>query len=76
MIIEMMEAFDGECHGITFALDDHAYYETQDGLSWGANPTYRHQWNQSRQSEIRLQISRRETPTLEAPVLAQSKARE
>lgn len=71
MIIEMMEAFDEEFHGITFALDDHAYYETQDGLSWGANPTYRHQWNQSGQSEIRLQISRRETPTLEAQVHAQ-----
>lgn len=25
MIIEMMEAFDEEFHGITFALDDHAY---------------------------------------------------
>jgi predicted nucleotidyltransferase component of viral defense system len=71
MTIEMMEAFDMEFHGITFGLDDGAYYETQDGLSWGANPTYRHEWNQSGQSEIRLQISRRETPTLETQVHTQ-----
>lgn len=31
----------------------------------------RHHWNRSGQSEIRLQISRRETPTLEAQVHAQ-----
>lgn len=35
------------------------------------NPAYRHQWNQSGQSEIRLQISRRETQTLEAQVRVQ-----
>jgi Nucleotidyl transferase AbiEii toxin, Type IV TA system len=28
------------------------------------NPTYAHEWNPSGQSEIKLQISRRETPTL------------
>jgi predicted nucleotidyltransferase component of viral defense system len=32
-------------------------------LSWGVNPTYTHDWNAGG-SEIRLQISRRETPTL------------
>jgi hypothetical protein len=34
-----------------------------DGLSWGVNPTYTHEWNGA-ESEIKLQISRRETPTL------------
>ena len=32
-------------------------------MSWGVNPTYTHDWNQAG-SEIKLQISRRETPTL------------
>ena len=30
----------------------------------GRNPTYSHDWNMSGVSEIKLQISRRETPTL------------
>ena len=33
-------------------------------MSWGVNPTYAHEWNASGVSEVRLQISRRETPTL------------
>jgi hypothetical protein len=41
-----------------------SYYETQDGLSWGVNPTYSHAWNASGVSEVKLQVSRRETPTL------------
>jgi Nucleotidyl transferase AbiEii toxin, Type IV TA system len=41
------------------------YYETMDGLLWGVNPTYAHEWNGAGESEIKLQISRRETPTLE-----------
>jgi len=44
-------------HGIQFAIPDEAYYETQDGLSWGVNPTYSHDWNQGG-SEIKVQISR------------------
>src|SRR5437773_4073937 len=44
-------------------MPDAGYYETQDGLSWGVNPMYSHDWNEG-ESEIRLQISRRETPTL------------
>jgi hypothetical protein len=47
-----------------FAIPDNSYYETQDGLSWGVNPAYSHDWNASGASEIKLQISRRETPTL------------
>src|SRR5262249_19277485 len=48
---------------------------TVDGISWGVNPTYSHDWNRSAESEIRLQISRRETPTLKPetrPQLEQS----
>lgn len=64
VILAMMEAFEQPFHGIQFAVADEGYYETQDGLSWGVNPTYAHQWNASGVSEARLQISRRETPTL------------
>jgi hypothetical protein len=60
----MMQAFEQPFHGIQFAIPDEGYYETQDGLSWGVNPTYSHEWNASGVSEIKLQISRRETPTL------------
>ncbi len=63
IILEMMEAFEQPFHGIQFSLPDEGYYETQDGLSWGVNPAYSHEWNQGG-SEIRLQVSRRETPTL------------
>jgi predicted nucleotidyltransferase component of viral defense system len=64
VILEMMAAFEQPFHGTQFAIPDNSYYETQDGLSWGVNPTYSHDWNASGVSEIKLQISRRETPTL------------
>jgi predicted nucleotidyltransferase component of viral defense system len=64
VILEMMAAFEQPFHGIQFAIPDNNYYETQDGLSWGVNPTYSHDWNATGVSEIKLQISRRETPTL------------
>lgn len=63
IILEMMAAFEQPFHGIHFSIPDEGYYETQDGLSWGVNPAYAHEWNQG-DREIRLQISRRETPTL------------
>ena len=63
VILDMMEAFEQSFHGIQFAIPDESYYETQDGLSWGVNPSYVHEWNAGG-SEVRLQISRRETPTL------------
>jgi predicted nucleotidyltransferase component of viral defense system len=63
IILQMMEAFQQPFHGIQFTIAVDDYYETQDGLSWGANPTYTHDWNQA-ESEIKLQVSRRETPTL------------
>jgi predicted nucleotidyltransferase component of viral defense system len=64
VILAMMGAFEREFHGITFHIPDNSYYETVDGLSWGVNPTYSHEWNAAGDSEIRLQISRRETPTM------------
>lgn len=70
VILEMMQAFEQPFYGIRFAIPDDAYYETQDGLSWGVNPTYEHDWNTAG-SEIKLQISRRETPTLATQQLAQ-----
>lgn len=71
IILEMMRAFEQSFHRIQFAIPDDGYYETQDGLSWGVNPTYSHDWNASGVSEIKLQISRRETPTLPTERLAQ-----
>jgi predicted nucleotidyltransferase component of viral defense system len=62
-ILEMMAAFEQEFHGIQFSIPDESYYETVDGLSWGVHPVYVHDWNGGG-SEIKLQISRRETPTL------------
>ena len=64
LILAMMEAFEAPFHGLTFAIPDDGYYLTQDGLSWGVSPTYAHAWNASGQSDIKLQVSRRETPTL------------
>lgn len=64
VLLEMMAAFAQPFHDIQFSIPDDRYYETQDGLSWGLNPTYTHAWNGSGESEVRLQISRRETPTL------------
>ena len=63
VILAMMEAFEQPFHGIQFSIPDGAYYETQDGLSWGVSPAYAHDWNAAG-SEIKLQISRRETSTL------------
>lgn len=64
LILTMMAAFEQPFHGIRFDIPGDSYYETQDGLSWGVNPTYAHDWNSGGASEIKLQISRREIPTL------------
>jgi hypothetical protein len=58
VILDMMGAFEQSYHGIQFGIPDDSYYETVDGLSWGVNPTYAHDWNEGG-SEIKLQISRR-----------------
>lgn len=63
IVLDMMQAFEQPFHGIQFTIPDEGYYETQDGLSWGVNPAYVHEWNAGG-SEIKLQISRREIPTL------------
>lgn len=72
IIVEMMYAFDEPFHGVTFALEDADYYKTQDELSWGISPTYSHDWNPGGDSEIKLQVSFRETPTLPTESLGQS----
>ena len=72
VVLDMMEACEQPFHGIQFDIPSDSYYETHDGLSWGVNPTYAHDWNPSGQSEIRLQISRREVPTLPPLRMAQS----
>jgi predicted nucleotidyltransferase component of viral defense system len=64
IILDMMDAFAKPFHGIQFNIPDNSYYDTQDGLSWGVNPTYTHSWNKSGESEVKIQISRREIPTL------------
>jgi predicted nucleotidyltransferase component of viral defense system len=64
VIRAMMGAFEDEFHGIRFRIRDNGYYDSLGGQSWGVNPTYSHEWNGAGDSEIRLQISRRETPTL------------
>jgi predicted nucleotidyltransferase component of viral defense system len=71
VILDMMQAFEQPFHGIQFAIPNESYYETQDGLSWGVNPVYSHDWNTSGVSEVKLQISRRETPSLTPVRLAQ-----
>ena len=63
VILDLMAAFEQPFHGIQLSIPDESYYETVDGLSWGVNPAYVHDWNGGG-SEIKLQISRRETPTL------------
>src|SRR5438552_5837793 len=65
-----MGALEREFHGLRFRIPDN-YYETVDGLTWGVNPTYAHEWNGAGESEIKLQISRRETPTLASVRLPQ-----
>ena len=64
IILAMMAAFEEPFYGIRFSIPDGSYYETQGGLSWGVNPVYVHGWNTGGDSEVKLQISRRETPTL------------
>lgn len=64
VILDMMAAFEEPFHDIQFSIPDNSYYETQDGQSWGVNPIYTHPWNAGGQSEVKIQVSRRETPTL------------
>lgn len=70
VILAMMDAFQQEFHGIMFSIPDNGYYEAENGMSWGVNPAYVHEWNNA-DSEIKLQISRRETPTIATESRAQ-----
>jgi predicted nucleotidyltransferase component of viral defense system len=64
VILDMMDAFQEPFHGIQFSIPEDSYYVSDDGVSWGVNPVYMHHWNSSGESEIKFQVSRRETPTL------------
>lgn len=64
VILEMMAAFEEPYQGIKFTVPDDSYYESDDKMSWGVNPAYSHDWNKSGESEIKIQVSRREIPTL------------
>lgn len=66
VLVRLVEAFNGEHHGITFRFDE--YYKTSDDTSFGGDVLYRHSWNDA--GRFRLQVSLRERPTL--PVLARS----
>jgi predicted nucleotidyltransferase component of viral defense system len=60
VLSELVEVFNGEHHGITFALDE--YYKTEGDTSFGGDVLYRHAWNDA--GRFRLQVSLRERPTL------------
>jgi hypothetical protein len=62
VILDVMAAFEEPFHDIPFHVPDNSYYATDDALSWGVTPTYTHPWNTSGQSEVKIQVSRRETP--------------
>jgi len=64
IVLAMMGAFEDEFHGIKFQIPGSGYYLSLGGQSWGVNPSYSHEWNGAGDSEIKLQISLRETPTL------------
>ena len=71
VLIELVAAFNGTHHGITFTLDD--YYKSEGGTSFGGEVEYRHAWNSA--GRFRLQVSLRERPTLPVqarPLLAQA----
>jgi len=43
VLMELVEAFNAEHHGITFTFDE--YYKTDDDTSFGGDILYRHAWN-------------------------------
>jgi len=71
-ILDLMELFNREFHGITFHIEND-WRVTQDGLSFTTQPSYRHEWNDA--GGFDLQVSLREEPTLdilEKPQIAQA----
>lgn len=71
LILALMEAFNEPYHGIQFEIPDRNWYTTSGGLSWAVNPTYRHEWNESGDSQFEFQVSNRETPTLDSAEVTQ-----
>ena len=64
LILEMMAVFQEPFHEIQFKVPDAAYYAADDGLSWGVTPTYTHDWNPGGNSEVKIQVSLREVPSI------------
>lgn len=60
VLVQLVEVFNGERHGITFAFDE--YYKTEGDTSFGGDVLYRHEWNDA--GRFRVQVSLRERPTL------------
>ena len=71
LILELMEAFGEPYHGILFEIPDRNWYTTSGGLSWAVNPAYRHDWNESGDSQFEFQVSNREAPTLDTEAVSQ-----
>ena len=60
LLIELVETFNRERHGISFSLDD--YYKTEGDTSFGGEVRYQHAWNSA--GHFALQVSLRERPSL------------
>ena len=62
-VLQLAEITAQPFHGIQFEIDmgKKGWYETGDGVSWGAEPRYRHDLGAG---VLKLQVSHRETPTL------------
>lgn len=67
-ILDLMEVFNQEFHGIQFELENN-WRITQNGLSFTTHPSYRHEWTQN--GGFDLQVSLREQPTLDVEGKAQ-----
>lgn len=62
-VLQLAEITAEPFHGIQFQVDmgNKGWYETGDGVSWGAEPRYQHALNSG---VLKLQVSHREIPTL------------
>ncbi len=61
VLVEVVGVLNRTYYGITFSFDE--YYKSEDDTSFGGDVRYRHAWNVS--GRFRLQVSRRERPTLD-----------
>ena len=62
-VLQLAEITAQPFHGVQFEVDvgDKGWYAADDGVSWGASPSYRHDLSNG---VLKLQVSNRETPTL------------